>query len=189
MPLKDIQLIMSRPDFNLLRALERHRSALQNRARRLDKLIDTVDRTIATLKGERMMKASDYFEGFDETEYEEETRERWGSTPQYAESQKKWASYSREQKEAIQAKGGRLVTRMVGQDPDTAPDNPEVQAAIGEYHAYLNQYFYACDADLLRELADGWVADPRFAINYERIREGGAAFVREAVHIYCDRNG
>jgi len=30
-----------------------------------------------------------------------------------------------------------------------------------------------------------WVADPRFAVNYERIRKGGAAFVREAVHIFC----
>jgi DNA-binding transcriptional MerR regulator len=187
--LKDIQLIMSRPDFDLLRALQRHRLALQNRAKRLDKLIDTIDRTIAAIKGDSMMSARDYFEGFDETQYEEETRERWGDTPQYAESQKKWAGYSREQKEAIKAEGGRLTTRMVGQDPHAAPDNPEVQAAIGEYYAYLNRYFYACDLDFLRELADGWVADPRFAINYERIREGGAAFVREAVHIYCDRHG
>jgi len=95
----------------------------------------------------------------------------------------------REQKETIKAEGGRLVTRMVAQDPDASPDDPEVQAAIGEYYAYLNHYFYTCDLDFLRQLADGWVADPRFAINYERIREGGAAFVREAVHIYCDRNG
>jgi hypothetical protein len=26
-------------------------------------------------------------------------------------------------------------------------------------------------------------------VNYERIREGGAVFVRDAVHIFCDRNG
>jgi DNA-binding transcriptional MerR regulator len=188
-PLKDIQLIISRPDFDLLRALQRHRSAVQNRARRLDKLIDTIDRTIAAIKGDSMMSARDYFEGFDETLYEDETRERWGTTPQYAESQKRWAGYSREQKETIKAEGGRLVTRMVAQDPDASPDDPEVQAAVGEYYAYLSHYFYACDLDFLRQLADGWVADPRFAINYERIREGGAAFVREAVHIYCDRNG
>ena len=40
----------------------------------------------------------------------------------------------------------------------------------------------------LRNLADMWEQDPRFAINYERIREGGAAFVRKAVHIYCDKH-
>ena len=31
--------------------------------------------------------------------------------------------------------------------------------------------------------------DPRFSINYERVRDGGAVFVREAVHLFCDRNG
>jgi DNA-binding transcriptional MerR regulator len=187
-PLKDIQLVTSRPDFNLLRALENHRSSLQNRAKRLDKLIDTIDQTIATIKGEWIMTARDYFEGFDETQYEEETRERWGNTTQYAESQKKWASYTKDQKDAIKAKGGRLTIRMVSEDPNASPDDPDVQAAIGEYHAYINKYFYTCKVGFLRGLADGWVDDPRFAINYERIREGGAAFVREAVHIFCDRN-
>ena len=89
-PLKEIQFLMSRPDFSLLEAREQHRSALQARAERLDRLIDTVDQTIATVKGEWNMTAKDYFEGFDETHYEAEARERWGQTNQYAESQKKW---------------------------------------------------------------------------------------------------
>ena len=189
MPLRDIQRMMSHPDFNPLRALENHRLSLHSRLKRLHRLIDTVDQTIAAIQGGRDMADEALFHGFDETQYEEETRERWGHTPQYAESQKKWASYSKEQKESIKAEGGRLTIRMVGQDPHISPDDPDVQAAIGEYHAYLNQYFYTCEVDFLRGLADMWVEDPRFAINYERIREGGAAFVREAVHIYCDRNG
>jgi len=187
-PLKDIRLIISRPDFNLPGALEKHRSSLQNRVKRLDRLIDTIDQTIATIKGEWIMTAKDYFEGFDETQYEEETRERWGRTPQYAESQKKWAGYTQEQKDAIKVEGGRLAVRMVGQAPNISADDPDVQAAIGEYHAYINKYFYTCDVNFLRGLADGWVEDPRFAINYERIRSGGAEFVRQAVHIFCDRN-
>lgn len=187
-PLKDIQLILSQPDFNLLRALEKHKSALQQKANRLEMLITTIDQTVATIKGESIMMAKDYFEGFDETQYEEETKERWGHTPQYAESQKKWKSYTKEQKEAIKAEGGRLTIRMVSTDPNATPDDPDVQAAIGEYHAYINKYFYTCDVGFLRGLADMWVEDPRFAINYERVRQGGAAFVPEAVHIYCDRH-
>ncbi|MGW8249289.1 MAG: MerR family transcriptional regulator [Anaerolineales bacterium] len=186
-PLKEIQFIMSRPDFNLREALENHRASLQEQAKRMEKLIDTVDQTIAELQGEWIMTEKEYFEAFDETRYEEEVRQRWGGTPQYVESQKKWASYSKEQREAIKAEGGRITTRMVSQDPSASPDDPDVQAAIGEYHAYLNEYFYKCDVSFLLNLADMWVEDPRFAINYERIREGGAEFVREAVHIYCDR--
>jgi DNA-binding transcriptional MerR regulator len=187
MPLSDIQLIMTRPDFNLLGALQRHRVALQKRARRLEKLIHTVDRTITTIKGEEIMSAEEYFEGFDESQYEEEARERWGDTPQYAESQRKWASYSPDQKEAIKEEGGRLTTSMVG-GPEASPDDPQVQAAVGEYYDYINKYFYTCDLEFLRNLSDMWVQDARFAVNYERVREGGAEFVRKAVHIYCDEH-
>ena len=134
------------------------------------------------------MTAEDIFEGFDASQYEQEVKERWGSTSQYAESQERWASYSKEEKEAILSEGGRLTIAMVSTNPDAAPDDPDVQAAIEEYFVYINQYFYTCDLALLRQLADGWAADPRFSINYERVRPGGAAFVREAVHIYCDRH-
>jgi DNA-binding transcriptional MerR regulator len=188
-PLKDIHLIMNSPDFNLLKGLEKHRLSLQVRARRLYRLIETVDQTINNLKGDIKMNAKEYFEGFDETQYEEEARERWGSTSQYAESQKKWSSYSEEQKAAIKAEGEALTRRMVSENPNAAPDDPDVQAAIGEYQAYINKYFYACDTDRLRDLAEMWVHDPRFASNYEKVREGGAEFVREAVYIYCDSNG
>ena len=135
------------------------------------------------------MSAEEYFKGFDETQYEEETRERWGDTSQYAESQKKWSSYSKEQKDAIKAEGGEITIRMVSKGPKASPEDPDVQAAIGDYLAYINKYFYTCDAEFLRGLAELWVEDARFAINYERVREGGAKFVQKAVHIYCDRNG
>lgn len=188
-PLKDIQQILNRPDFNLLEALEDHRTYLLKRSKRLKTLIETVDQTMATIKGEWIMSDKDYFEGFDETQYEAEAEQRWGNTPQWAQSQKKWASYSKEQREAIKIEGGEITKRMVGTGPELSPDDPDVQAAIRDYHAYINKYFYTCDVEFIRNLADMWVQDPRFTVNYERIREGGAAFVREAVHIFCDRNG
>lgn len=187
-PLKDIQRILNQPDFNLVGALEEHRAALQKKGHRLDRLIGTVDQTIKGIQGEGLMTDKDLFEGFDEAQYEEETKELWGDTPQYAESQRKWASYSDEQKEAIKAEGGRLTIGMVG-GPESSADDPDIQNAVGEYYDYLNKFFYTCEVSYLRGLADMWVGDPRFAINFENVREGGAVFVREAVHIYCDRNG
>ncbi|TET35124.1 MAG: MerR family transcriptional regulator [Anaerolineales bacterium] len=187
-PLKEIRLMMGRPDFDLLSALDNQRSALRAKVQRLEKLIDTLDKTVASLKGDGTMSDQDVFDGFDESQYEDEVQERWGDSPKVAESQVKWSSYSKDQKEAIKAEGRRLTVRMVSEDPEASPDDPDIQAAVGEYHAYLNKYFYTSEISFLRGLADNWVQDPRFAINYERIREGGAAFVREAVHVYCDRN-
>lgn len=187
-PVKDIQQSLSRPDFNHLDTLVNHRQHLEQNISRLEQLLDTVDQTIATIKGEWTMTDKEYFLGFDETQYEEETRQRWANTSKYKESQKKWSSYTKSQRDAIKAEGRHLAVRMVTEDPNVFPDNPDIQIAVGEYYNYINTYFYSCNLEFLRSLADMWVEDPRFANDYEGIREGGAAFVREAVHIYCDNH-
>jgi DNA-binding transcriptional MerR regulator len=184
-PLKEIQAMMSSPDFDLVQSLEEHRRSLEARAERLLTLIETVDETIATIQGEWIMSDKEYFEGFDETQYEEEVKQRWGYTPQYAESQKKWGNYTNTQKQQIKEMMGDIHVRMVG-TAGMSPDDPSVQQAVAEFHKFLNESFYTCDAEFMRNLSNMWVEDPRFAANYENIREGGAVFVREAVHIWAD---
>lgn len=188
-PLKEIDLIINRPDFNLVDALEKHRSFIKTRIKRLSALITTIDDTIEAIQGEKIMAEKDYFKGFNEGQYEDEVKERWGKTPHHTESRRNWASFSKEQKGAIKKEGGRIAIRMASTDSNISPDDPDVQAAVGEYYAYLNKYIYTCDVTFLRGLADMWVEDARFAANYEKIRKGGAKFVREAVHIFCDKNG
>ncbi len=151
-PLKKIELIINRPEFNLINALENHRSSMKTRVKRLNALIATIDNTIKTTQREKKMAEKDYFKGFDETQYEDEAKERWDNTPQYAEQRRKWASYSKEQKETIKAEGVRIAAQMVGTDPNISPSDADVQAAVGEYHMYLNKYFYTCDMSSLRGL-------------------------------------
>lgn len=188
LPLQEIITILNHPDYQLLSALETHQEALGAKVKRYQELLVTIQKTIRSLQGEGNMAEKEYFKGFDESQYEQESKERWGHTPQYKESQRKWSSYSKEQQEEIKQEGGRITVRMVSENPQAKPDDPDVQEAVGDYYAYLNQYFYSCEIDFLRNLADMWVADPRFAVNYERVREGGAAFVRDAVHFYCDNH-
>ena len=185
-PLKEIQYIMNRPDYHPISALKKHRGAILDQVGRLSKLLNTLDNTISSIQGDHKMADKEFFMGFDETQYEDETRALWGDTSQYKESQRKWSSYSKDQKEGIKQEGGRITVRMVTENPAAKPNDPDVQAAVGEYFDYLNKYFYTCEVEFLRGLADMWVQDPRFAVNYERIREGGAGFVREAVQIFCD---
>ena len=94
-PLKEINLIINRPDFNLVDALEKHRSSLKIREKRLNALIATINSTIEVIQGEKKVAKKDYFKGFNEIQYENEVKERWGNTPQYAELGKKWASFQK----------------------------------------------------------------------------------------------
>jgi DNA-binding transcriptional MerR regulator len=184
--LKDIQQIMEEDDFQPLLALKDHQEAIKRKILRLEHLLSTLDLTIKSIEGENHMTDQDIFNGFDETKYAEEAADLWGNLPQYKESQEKWISYSEAKKDEIIRESRSITLRMVTEDPDTKPDDPEVQAAVEDYYQYLNRYFYSCDVAFFQGLADMWVQDSRFALNYERIREGGAAFVREAVHIYCN---
>jgi len=187
-PLKEILFILNRPDFQLLPALQNHQEAIQEKVKRYQELLETIQKTISSLNGDGNMAENVIFEGFDESLYEKEAKERWSHTSQYKESQRKWSSYSKNQKEEIKKEGGRITVRMVSENSDVRPDDPEVQTAVGDYYSYLNQYFYTCEVEFFRNLADMWVQDTRFSVNYERVREGGAAFVREAVHYYCDNH-
>jgi DNA-binding transcriptional MerR regulator len=187
-PLKEIRVLIDNPDFDLVEALQNHRQALEKRAQRVQTLIETIDQTIATCKGEWIMSEKEYFDGFDENQYEEEAQQRWGRTPQYVESQRKWGSLSQQEKEAIKVKSEEITARMVGNSAAAQPGDPAIQAAVAEYHAFINDNFYACEVAFMRGLADMWESDPRLAANYDKIRAGGAQFVKQAVYIYCDRN-
>jgi len=183
-PLEQIEFILERPDFHQVDALQKHRDFLKKEASRLEKLINTVDQTIDSLKGEKTMHAKDLFEGFDEEEFKKEARKRWGNTSQYEQSMKKWNGYSKKERERIKEEGGEILRRLVGTE-QSRPDDEDVQQAAADYLAYINRSFYSCDAAFLDNLADGWVSDPRFAVQFNAIREGGAVFAREAVKVFA----
>ena len=68
-PLKDINVIVNNPSFNLLRALEQHKFLLQRRAKHLKDLLKTVDKTIAEVKTkDKIMTDAEIYAGFTLTE-------------------------------------------------------------------------------------------------------------------------
>ena len=79
-PLKKIRDILHSPSFDRLEALELQRKMLEENRRRLDRMIQTLDKTIRHAKGEIDMTNEERFEGFDfsRNPYEEEARRRWG---------------------------------------------------------------------------------------------------------------
>jgi DNA-binding transcriptional MerR regulator len=187
-PLKDIQSILTAPEFETQQALEDHRSALQHKASQLEMLIGTIDNTITDLQGENEMEKENYFKGFKEEDYAEETKSRWGSDPTYQESQRNWDSYNPEKREAIKAKGGQLAARIINLAADPSVDDPEVMEAVGEYHQYFNIYFYDTTIERLRGLAGMWASDERFGETYNLFHPQGAELISKAVMAYCDQN-
>jgi DNA-binding transcriptional MerR regulator len=184
--LSDIRAILDRPDFDLLAALQLHRQALQDRARRLADLINTVDSTILHLTGELDMSKKQLFAGFseeDEKRYQQEAREQYGAEEVDA-SYKRWNSYTAHKKEQIKAEGGAIYMDFVAA-MDKGAASPEVQRIVARWHQHL-RYFYEPSVERLMGLGQLYVDNPDFARNFRELHPDLPEFMREAITIYCE---
>ncbi len=185
--LKTIKALLDRPDFDHLRALEQHRSELQQRVGRLQHLIATVDKTIQYLKGEREMSNDELFEPFSEekqAQYEQEARELWGDARVDA-SNKLWSSYGDEQKAAIQAERDAIFGAF-RDHMDEGHTSPAVQALIPRLQQHIGN-FYDCPLACLRGLGRMYIEHPDFRATFERIRPGLAEFIQQAIEHYIEQ--
>jgi DNA-binding transcriptional MerR regulator len=184
--LDEIAGVLDATDFDVLRALEDHRGALQRRLGRLRRLVQTVDQTIAHLRGERPAEAKDLFAGFSDeqqTAYENEAVARWGEGVR--ESARRWKAYSLEKRQAIMAEAGAVYQDFLSLMDEPA-GGPAAQAVAARWHQNL-RYFYEPTVEMLRGLANGYNDDPAFNAFFARMDAGLAPFIREVVEVYCER--
>ena len=182
--LDEIRAILDRPDFDVGRALQAHRKALQHRIERLEALIGTIDKTIQYTRGKVEMSTQDLFEGFDEEtqqRYELEAAQRWGED-KVKESRRRWDGYSSQKKADIFAEAGQIygdLAAHIGEDPA----GQEVQAIVARWHQNL-RWFYEPSREILLGLAQAYAEDPRFAAFFTRIHNDLPAFLRQAIGHY-----
>jgi DNA-binding transcriptional MerR regulator len=185
--LEEIQAIMDSPVFDLVDALQTHKTALQQRVTRLNQLIHTVDQTIQHVKGERAMSEQELFDGFSEEQqqaYAKEAEQRWGD--EVVQSNKLWNSYPAEKKARIIAEGKAIYQDLKAlMVAGKGPDSREVQAIIGRWHAHL-RYFYEPSVERLRGLSELYINDPAFAANFRKIHPELPEFLQRAIPYYCD---
>jgi DNA-binding transcriptional MerR regulator len=185
LPLEEIRAILDQPGFDMITALHSHRKALQARANRIERLVETIDHTIQHLQGERQMTAQDFYQGFDEEQqqvYADEAQRRWGQSA--ADSQERWKAMTRTEKNDFLARmheiSAQLAARM-----DQGPESSEVQNWIRRWHEHIDQFCYPCSLEMFEALGHLYVEDPAFTASYEKTRQGMAAFMEKAMVYYC----
>ena len=184
--LAEIRKIMTSPGYDRREALRRQREMLVMERNRLSGIIELAERA---LKGETNMGFAPFDRsGLEEKreEYAREARERWGNTPEYAESERRTAGRSRAQQEQTQQEMEGIFAEFAalrGQEPGSAP----VQALVEKWQAYISAHFYECSRETLAGLGQMYTADERFMKNIDRAGEGTAALMSAAIAVYCAR--
>jgi hypothetical protein len=119
--------------------------------------------------------------------YTEEARERWGDTPQYAQSQERTAQYTEQDWQEIKAASADLEQRFAAALRDGAAADSERAKALAEEHRnQIDVRFYDCDHAMHRALGDIYVSDARFAAHYDEVAPGLARYMRDAIHANAD---
>lgn len=185
--LDSIRDVLAKPEFQILDALEEHRESLQGRVRRLERLIQTVDKTINHLRGENIMSPKGLFEGFSEEEQERyaEEAEQLYDPETVRESNRKWKSYSAEKKQAILDEGKQIYLDMIAAMPK-GTDSSEVQAIVDRWRKHMD-YFWTPDLDQLLSLATMYGQSPDFRANFDQMHPDLADFMLDAVTIYIEK--
>ena len=186
--LKEIKLIVTSPGFDVMEALEAHKHALGQRVERLNRLISTVDQTIDHLKGKNEMSKNQLFSAFTEEEenkYSAEAEQLYDPAIVRA-SQKKWKSYTKEEKQRIGEEGNAAYEAIVAAIPFGA-ESPQAQAGVELWRKHMD-YFWTPNQEQMEGLTELYNSDPRFKANFDKIDPRLADFMREAVKVYVKRN-
>ena len=179
-PLKRICEILSSPNYNTTQALNEQKHLLTLKKERLERLISAVD---AALKGETVMSA---FDNSEFEAYKAEAQEKWGKTAAYQEHAEKTKHYSKETWNRLTGEMDQIIGEFAGwMNTGAAPDSAEAQNLVKRLQNHITAHYYLCTDEILAGLGQMYVADERFRRNMDRHGDGTAAFISEAIAVYC----
>ncbi|PSR53475.1 MerR family transcriptional regulator [Adhaeribacter arboris] len=186
MPLKEIAEILDDPHFNTLSALELHKKELQQRKKRLDTLLQTIDKTIDHLKNKTMLSTEELYEGLpkETTEtWRKEAQEKWGSAFEHSENhlRNKTKPDFERLKEQANANLKKLLSLM-----NEEPTSEKVQKEIAEHYEIIREFWGTSatpdkQAKAYAGLGDLYVSDERYTSQEGKPNPVFAQFLNKAM--------
>ena len=121
--------------------------------------------------------------------YETESRSRWGVTDAYRYHEQKTKNYTKEKwAEANDGLMAIFAEFATCKDSGMSADSAEAQALVAKLQAHITANYYTCTDEILAGLGKMDVADERFKKNIDKYGEGTAEFVAEAIKVLSAKN-
>lgn len=188
-PLDKIKELIYREDFDRMEALQEHLDILLGKKERLEGLIDTVEKTIAAMKGEATMSDKERFIAFkqqavaeNESRYGGEIREKYGEEAVNA-SNRKLLDMSQEEYDRF-AKLEQEIRERLRQAVlrGERPDGEEGRRIALLHREWLSFTWKCYTKEAHNGLASMYVADERFTAYYDGEVKGCAQFLADAIY-------
>ena len=181
-PLKEIQSILTAPNFDRNRILEHQIGLLQQKVTCLQNRIQLV-RGIQ-LVGIKHMNLKE-FDMKKIDDYAAQAKLLYGKSDTYREYEKKSAGRSKEREAALGQQVMDFFVRL-GSMRHLDPGCAEVQTWVKELQAFFTEHYYSCTNQILLSLAQSYSGGGSMNENIDNAGGSGTgAFALEAIRIYC----
>ncbi|MGP4001814.1 MerR family transcriptional regulator [Streptomyces sp. 8N706] len=191
-PLEEVAVLLDDPDADPREHLRRQHELLSARIARLQRMAVAVEHAMEARKMGINLTPEEKFEVFgdaDPDRYADEAERRWGGSDAYRESQRRTASYTKDDWLRIKAEGAENSNAFVALlEAGAAPDSPEAMDLAEEHRLQISRNYYDCTYEIHTCLGEMYVADERFTETFERIKPGLAGYLREAILANAVRN-
>ena len=189
--LEEIADILADPAAGTDDHLRRQHRLLRERRARDATLLGAIEREMEARKMGIALTPEEQFEifGTDKlAEYTEEAKQRWGDTDAWKQSERRAAAYTKEDWIAIKGEADANITGFAEAMRAGEPPTGTVAMDLAEAHRqHLSRWFYDCDYQMHRGLAELYVSDPRYMAEYDKIEPGFSGYVHDAIHANADR--
>ena len=171
-------------DIDSLKILEQQRELILKEKEKFEIILNNIEKTIKTYKGEQKMTIEEKFNGFkkeDLNKYEDEAIGKYGKET-IEESKKRQSG-----KEDIVAEKFNSVFRSMAEYRKNNIDieEKEVQSKVEELYNYMNKYAFDCSVEVFSYIGKGYSQNPEFKNNIDKFGEGVAEYTSKAINAYC----
>jgi MerR family transcriptional regulator, thiopeptide resistance regulator len=190
-PLEEIATLLDDPDADPVAHLRRQLGLLRERLERTRAMVAAVEKEMEAQTMGIALTPEERFEVFgehDPAQYDAEAEERWGRTDAYPESQRRTASYRKEDWLRVKADGEDVERRFAEALRSGVPADSEQAMDLAEEHRQqISRNFYDCPPEMHAGLGRMYVEDERFTAHYEQLAPGLAQYVSTAVQANAAR--
>lgn len=191
MPLAEIRAVLSDAHSHIDH-LQHQRAALLARRAQLDAMVDAVDELLEDVMNDKKLSAQEVGEILGNANfaaYQEEAEEKYGDTPEWAESAQRTNQWSasdwKKQKESMADIDADLAA-AVRNGVDVTSD--EARALVERHRDVLSAYFSVTPKKHYL-ISRGYIADKRFKKYYDDQQEGLAQWLADAIAADVEARG
>lgn len=172
--------------------LRRQRAAITDEMTRLESLVRAIDDALEARMNDRDLTDAELRELFGPAfsdEYQAEAEQRWGETPQFRQSSRRTAEYTRADWLTIKAEQQQIFETMVARFTDgVGSDEAAAMDAVEAHRVHVDRWYYDCPREFHVNLGELFAGDSRYTdgMGAEGL-DGFGDWVREAIRANARR--